>query len=216
MKKLTGILLALALLVMICPTSLAESEPTTLVWWQFNNDPALIEAEVNRWNETYPDRPIAIDSQQYGVAEVASKLQLALSSGTALPDIVDIEVSKFGLFMSDNEDEIGLAPLDEYVEKEKDGLSLIRLRAFSNNGHYYGGDINLGSAMVWYNEPLLTAVGIDYKSIVTREDFEEAGRKYVEATGKPWTAFETNTNNNLLCVLGTYGGGYFDEEAFEV
>ena len=216
MKRSRIFFIALSLVVVLlvgpCGVGAAEgSKVTTLTWWQFNNDPTLVEAEVNRWNATYPDRQIAIDSQQYSVAELASKLQLAMSSNTDVPDICDIEISKFGLFMSDNEDEIQLAPLDEYVEKEAAGLSLDRLAAFKYNGHYYGADINLGSAMVWYNAPLVESAGIDYASIKTREDFEEAGRKFVKATGKPWTAFETTANNNLLAVLGTYGGNYFDD-----
>lgn len=212
-RTLTSFLLAVMMFFGLCSFASAESsDVTTLVWWQFNNDPALLEVQVARWNATYPDRQIAVDSQQYSVAELASKLQLAMASGADIPDICDIEISKFGLFMSEDEDEIMLAPLDEYVEKEAAGLSLDRLAAFAYKGHYYGADINLGSALVWYNEELLKEADINYADIKTRDDFEAAGRKFVEATGKPWTAFETTTNNNLLCVLGTYGGEYFDAE----
>lgn len=193
-------------------TGFAEEggEAAKLVWWKFN-DEVVIDTQLERWNETHPDAQIELDIQKYSLEELTSKLQMALSTGNGVPDIVDVEISKLGIFMNGTEEDIQFFPLDEYVEAESDSLQMQRLAQYYYAGHYYGVDINCGTSVAYYNVELLEEAGIDYENIKTYDDYAEAGRKFYEATGKPWTAFEITANNVLYSLIAQHGGDYFDE-----
>lgn len=194
-------------------TGFAEEggDAAKLVWWKFNDEP-VIDTQLERWNETHPDAQIELDIQKYSLEELTSKLQMALSTGTGVPDIVDVEISKLGIFMNGTEEDIQFFPLDEYVEAESDSLQMQRLAQYYFAGHYYGVDINCGTSVAYYNVELLEEAGIDYESIKTYEDYAEAGRQFYEATGKPWTVFEITSNNVLYSLIAQHGGDYFDED----
>lgn len=188
-----------------------SGEPTTLVWWKFN-DEEVIDTQLERWNEEHPDKQIELDIQKYSLDELVSKLQMSLSTGAGMPDIADVEISSLGIFMNGTEDDIQFFPLDKYVEAEADALQMQRMAQYYFADHYYGVDINCGTSVAYYNTELLDAVGINYEDIVTYDDYVEAGRKYYEATGKPWTVFEVTTNNMLYALIAQHGGDYFDED----
>lgn len=189
-----------------------DSDAVTLVWWKFN-DEADLDLQVERWNDEHPDEKIKLDIQKYSLDDLVSKLQLAFSTGQNVPDIADVEISSVGLFMQGTEDDIQFLPLDEYIEPLEDQLQMQRLKQYNYAGHYYGVDINCGTCVAYYNVELLEAAGIDYTTINTWDDYEEVGRKYLEATGKPFVAWETTSNNELYALIAERGGDYFDENA---
>jgi arabinosaccharide transport system substrate-binding protein len=58
-------------------------------------------------------------------------------------------------------------------------------------GNYYGVDFHLGASVAYYNMDIMNAAEVDPADIVTWDDFIEAGKKVLEATGKPMCAVET-------------------------
>ncbi len=212
-KKLLSLVVAVTMMAtLFAGFAVAEGEVTKLVWWKFNDEAAVTEANVARWNEQHPDRQIEVELLQYSLDEMTSKLQMALSTGVGVPDMVDVEISKLGLFMNGTEDEIPFVPLDQYVEANKDSLNMQRMAQYEYGGHYYGADINGGTSVTYYNVGMCEAAGIDYKSIKTSEDYVEAGRKFLAATGKPWTVVEANNMNSLYCFISQHGGDFFDAD----
>ena len=87
-----------------------------------------------------------------------------------------------------------------------------RLDIYSKDGALYGLPTHVGATVAFYNVELLEAAGIDYTTIVTWDDFKEAGIKYHEATGKYLGTADTSalwTENLLLAELG---GEYTDAD----
>ena len=58
------------------------------------------------------------------------------------------------------------------------------LNLYSSDGQVYGLPTHVGATVAFYNDELLEKAGIDYTTIVTWDDFQEAGDKYYAATGK--------------------------------
>lgn len=141
------------------------TEPVTLTYWAFNNVEEPIRRFEAEWNETNPNRPIAVDLQVYPFEDMHSKLMIALNSGQGAPDMAEIEIGKIGNFLKGTADEIMLEPIDDLVEKHKDDMIMSKFENYSAAGHYYGVDGQVGAAVAYYNPELLESAGIDYHDI---------------------------------------------------
>src|SRR5690242_725655 len=59
-------------------------------WWQ---------KRAQEWNAANPDRPLALDPSVIDYAQMHDNLAAAFVNGSGGPDIVDIEIGKFGNFL---------------------------------------------------------------------------------------------------------------------
>ncbi len=103
---------------------------------------------------------------------------------------------------------IQLAPLNEYVEPLKDQLVMSRFENYAKDGNYYGIDYHIGATVMFYNTEVLEAAGVDYKSIASWDDYHEAGKKVLEATGKPMTTWESTDCWNIYPLVNQHGGDW--------
>ena len=145
MKKLLAVLLTLTLLMGVC-AALAEDEPIKLTLWTFQALHTDLYKEMEaKWNAD-PDKPkIEIDYQVMPYEEMHDKLTIALQSGEGAPDLVDIEINKFANYLKGD---IGLAPMNEYVEPIEDHLVMSRLNNYAKDGKYYGIDHHIGATVL--------------------------------------------------------------------
>ncbi|MDF9841589.1 ABC-type glycerol-3-phosphate transport system substrate-binding protein [Paenibacillus sp. PastF-1] len=97
------------------------------------------------------------------------------------PDIADIELGKFPDFLAG---EPQLEPLNDMAEPYKGTVVQSQLDLYAKEGQIYGLSTHVGATVAFYNTEILDAAGVDYKSIVTWDDFKKAGIQVYEKTGK--------------------------------
>lgn len=187
-----------------------EDGVTTLSVWVFAElHGAFYEQMAESWNEENPDRQIELDITVYPYQDMHNKLQLALNSGEGLPDLVDIEVNKFSNFVRG--DNPPLVDLTEAAQPYIDDVVQARLDLYSRDGKIYGYPTHVGAMVAFYNATLLEEAGIDYTTIRTWDDFEEAGVQYHEATGKEFGIASTEVFFTEPLTIAQLGGNIFDE-----
>ncbi|MFC7404103.1 ABC transporter substrate-binding protein [Georgenia alba] len=168
------------------------------------------EQMAEQWNEANPDRPVDLNITVYPYDEMHNKLQLAVNSGTGLPDLVDIEVNQFSNFVQG--DNPPLADLTQAAEPYRDEIVEARLDLYSRNGMVYGYPTHVGAFVAFYNNALLEEAGVDYTTIETWEDFQEAGQQYHEETGNAFGVASTAVNFMTPLMVGQLGGNLFNDD----
>ena len=71
---------------------------------------------------------------------------------------------------------------------------------------------HVGAFVAFYNAALLEKAGIDYTTIKTWQDFQEAGAAYNEATGRAFGVASTGVNMVEPLIVAQLGGNLFDED----
>lgn len=149
MKRILSALLVCMLLASaVCA---AYAEPVT--FWTFQAaHRKFMESAAERWNETYPDRPLELQAETLGYDDLHNNLLISLQTGTGAPDIVDIEIAMYANFITGDEQYIPLLPLNDIIEPEKDHFIMGRFDNYANHGNYYGVDYHVGAIAMplWY------------------------------------------------------------------
>jgi arabinosaccharide transport system substrate-binding protein len=185
---------------------------TSLEMWVFAELHETFYTEMaKRWNEANPDRPIDLKVTVYPYEDMHNKLQLAVNSGSGLPDVVDIEVNQFSNFVAEG-GRSPLADLNEAAEPYKDDIVEARLDLYTREGVIRGFPTHVGAFVAFYNTPLLEKAGIDYKSIETWQDFEDAGAAYSKATGKKFGVASTGVDMVEPLIVAQLGGNFFADD----
>ncbi|NLO84941.1 MAG: extracellular solute-binding protein [Clostridiales bacterium] len=210
MKKLLSLLLALTMLLGVVPALAEEQEPVSLTLWTFQEPHTqFFEKMLDLYNEQTEGPKIVLDMQVYPYEEMHNKLTIALQSGEGAPDITDIEINMFANYLKGD---IQLEPLNDIVEPIADHLVMSRFENYAKDGNYYGIDHHIGATVAFYNTEILEQAGVDYKDIKTWDDFREAGKKVLEATGKPITTWESNDCWSIYPLVNQHGGDWLTED----
>lgn len=189
-----------------------DGGPVSLDMWVFAElHAAYYEQMAEAWNEANPDRPVDLEVTVYPYDDMHNKLQLAANSGSGLPDVVDIEVSKFSNFVTED-GRTPLMDLSEVAAPYQDDIVQARLDLYSRADGIYGLPTHVGAFVAFYNVPLLEAAGVDYTTIETWDDFQAAGTAYNQATGKAFGVASTGVDMVEPLIVAQMGGGYFDDE----
>lgn len=215
MKKLILIFVLMILLLGTFATVSAQ-EATDLSLWVFVDRHGLfMQNQAERWNEANPDRPINLTYEQIEYATMHDNLLSALLVGVGAPDLVDIEISRFATF---TKGEIQLIPLDDAIDPYREDIIQARLAPYVANGHNYGIDYHLGSFVMYYNTAILEAAGVDVDSIVTWDDYIEAGQQVTQDTdgdGSPdvyMTSLEITGPHTARGMMLLMGGGLYNAD----
>lgn len=210
MKRFLAILLSALMLMTLAGVSASAAEPAKVTLWTFQElHVAFYEAMAEQWNAAYPDRQIDLECTALPYDDMHNKLTIALQSGVGAPDICDIEIGKFANYLKGDPQ---LVPINRVVEPELDNIVRSRVDIYAKDDNFYGICFHIGAAVIYYNEKLLTEAGIDYKEIKTWDDFHEAGKKFLEATGKPMGTVETGDPWHLWPLLASQGGDLLDAD----
>jgi len=189
-------------------TAASYDSSQQLEMWTFVDMHATFYKEMlESWNAKNPDKQLKINFTVLPYDDMHNKLQSALLSGQGAPDICDIEVGKFPNFLKGDPQ---LEVLDDVVEPYKDKIVQSRLDLYSKDGHIYGLPTHVGAVVAYYNTELLEKAGIDYKSIVTWDDFKAAGAKYYAATGKNFGTADTSAATQESFMLAEQKSDYTD------
>lgn len=188
--------------------STSSSSGDRLEMWTFVEVHAnFYQKMLDKWNEKNPDKKLDIEFTVLPYDDMHNKLQSALLSGQGAPDICDIEVGKFPNFLKG---EPQLENLDDVVAPYKEKIVKSRLDLYSKDGHVYGLPTHVGATVAYYNTELLEQAGIDYKTIVTWDDYKAVGEKYYAATGKYLGTCDTAGSTTLSLMLGEQKSDYTD------
>jgi len=186
----------------------ATSSGDKLEMWTFVDMHAkFFEKMLVSWNEKNPDKKLDINFSVLPYDDMHNKLQSALLSGQGAPDMVDIELGKFPNFLKGDPQ---LEPLDDVYAPYKDKVVQSRVAIYSKDNHVYGFDYHVGATVAYYNTELLEKAGIDYKSIVTWDDFKKAGEKYYAATGKNFGTADTSAQWQEALMLAEQKSDFTD------
>ncbi len=179
MSKFLPILI-LVLLVLTSVTAVVAQDATELTLWVFVTDHGdYMTNQAARWNEENPDRPITINYTFIDYNTLHDNLLAALLVGTGAPDLADIEISKFATF---TKGDIHLLDLSAVVEPYRADIIETRLAPYQVGGAQYGIDYHLGAFLMYYNREVMEAAGVDPDSIVTWDDYVEAGKQVTQDT----------------------------------
>ena len=189
----------------------SEAEQTDLVFWTYvEQHTEFMYDAVETWNANHPDEPINLSCETYPVDDMHSKLLITLQSGDGAPDLVDVNVARFSDFMQG--DTKVFVELNDVIEPEKDAFLEPVLDIYKYDGNYYGIEYHVGAPIMFYNTEILGEAGVKVEDIVTWEDLHEAGKKVLEATGKPIITFEVNDSWSYYIMIGEKYGDYFDDD----
>ena len=210
MKRFLAILLTALMLMSFATVTASAAEPTQITFWTFQElHVAFYEQMAKEWNEKYPDRPIELVPSALPYDDMHNKLTIALQSGVGAPDLVDIEIGKFANYLKGTPQ---LVPINRVVEPELDNIVRSRVDIYSKDGNFYGICFHIGAAVIYYNDKLMKEAGIDYTQIKTWDDYHEAGKKFLEATGKPIGTVETGDPWHLWPLIASQGGDLLDAD----
>jgi arabinosaccharide transport system substrate-binding protein len=214
MKKLVLILCALVLFGAV--SVVTAQEVTDLSLWVFVTDHGdYMTNQAARWNEENPDRPISITYTFIDYNTLHDNLVAALLVGTGAPDLADIEISKFATF---TKGDIHLLDLSAVVEPYRADIIETRLAPYQVGGAQYGIDYHLGAFLMYYNAEVMEAAGVDPDSIVTWDDYIEAGKQVTRDTDGDgdidvyMTTVETTDMFTMRSLTLMNGGGAYNAE----
>ena len=188
-----------------------NGEPTQLTFWTYvEQHTEFMQDAAETWNKNHPDEPIELQTETYPTEDMHSKLLVTLQSGDGAPDLVDVNVARFSDFMQGGEEVF--IPLNDIIESEKEAFLEPVLDIYKYNDNYYGIEYHVGAPIIFYNTEILDQAGVKVEDIVTWDDLHEAGKKVLEATGKPIITFEVNDTWSYYIMACENGGDYFDED----
>lgn len=183
---------------------------TEMSFWTFQDQHVgFWTSMADIWNEQNPDKPINLTVTIGESHSLHSKLLVACQAGSGAPDMADIEIGYYGAFLKDGY----LLPINDAVEPYKDDLVMSRVEMYGDKeGNWYGVDFHLGASVCYYNMDIMNEAGIDPATIVTWDDYVEAGKVVLEKTGKPMCAVETADLFLPQMMLLEKGVQYVDED----
>lgn len=183
---------------------------TELTFWTFM---ALhtqhYEKMLELWNQQNPERRIKLNIREMEYNEMHNKLLLAAQTGEGVPDIADVEIGEFPRFTSLQE--IPLEGLDDTAAPYEADILSSRMDIYRENGVLYAYPTHVGTTVAFYNTDLLEDAGIDYRSIVTWDDFEKAGKEFYRKTGKYLGMAETGSVWQACLICTQQGTDLVDE-----
>ncbi|MQA02510.1 MAG: extracellular solute-binding protein [Streptosporangiales bacterium] len=180
-----------------------------LTFWTFVDAHAeFMKAQAKEFNKATKGPSITVKSTVYDYDQMHQKLLAAIQSGVGAPDVVDIEIAKFGSF---TRGEIQLHDLTKIVDKHRKNLVETRLAPYQFDAKQYGVDYHLGSYVMYYNTDILKAANVDPDSIESWDDFIAAGKTVKKKTGRWMTTVESQNRLTLLGLMLQNGGGIYDK-----
>ncbi|MCR5451064.1 MAG: extracellular solute-binding protein [Lachnospiraceae bacterium] len=166
---------------------------------------------VEEWNKQNPDKTIEITATTYPYGDMHQKLLMSLQAGTGAPDICDVEVGQFPNVVAGESN--WLVPLNDAASPYLETMVTSRMETYQGaDGNYYGAPFHVGATVMYYNLKALEDAGLSQKdvdAVVTWDDYEALGKKYLEAIGNPegkyWTSVDTGGVDWPWIAMAEYG-----------
>lgn len=201
MKKVLSILVAFIFILAGCGGSSANTDgDATLELWTYQAaHEEFYTTMVDSWNAANPETQITLNISVLPYEDLHNKLLVCASSGSGCPDIADVEVKRFPLFLEG--EEVPFYDMTSYVEDSSDEFVMSRFDLYGKDGSYYGLPFHVGADVMYYNEDILAEAGVDSSAITTWADYIEAAYTVTDKTGVPMTVVESTENLVIWAML---------------
>jgi arabinosaccharide transport system substrate-binding protein len=186
-----------------------QGENIELEFWTFvDAHTDFMIARAEEFNAANTQYNILLRASTAEYEEMHGRLLIALQSGTGAPDLADIEIARFAPFLRGD---IPLHPLTDVIDPHRTALVQERLAPYQLDGAEYGIDYHLGTFVMFYNQEILEAAGVDVDEIVSWNDYIEAGKRVVAEADAMMTTVETTDRFSVLGLMLQNGGGIYDQ-----
>lgn len=214
MNKVVIYIILVISLVLLRSSLLSPSdqiEATTLELWTYQAaHEDFYYSMMDVWNQQNPTNKINLKVSVIPSEDMHNKLLICTNSNSGCPDISDVEIKRFPLFLEGENSP--LFDLTQYVEEYDSNIVESRLNLYSKGNAVYGVPSHVGADVVYYNDKIMNEAGISPTSIVTWQDYIDAGYTVKAKTGKPMTVIETTENLIVWPILVQYEADLIDEE----
>ncbi|MDL2206804.1 ABC transporter substrate-binding protein [Eubacteriales bacterium OttesenSCG-928-N13] len=208
MKRTLSLLIALVMVLGMCSFASAEGATKLTLWTFIDQHATFYNTMAEEWNKANPDRQVELEATVLGYDDMHNKFKIALQSGVGAPDMCDVELGQFPNVLLG---EPQLVVLNDYMAPYIDTIVPSRLSIYSKGDNHYGVPTHVGATVAFYNVELLEAAGVDYKTIVTWDDWAEAGRKLKAANPEAYMGnAETTTSWQTNLMLTQQGADVQD------
>jgi arabinooligosaccharide transport system substrate-binding protein len=186
-----------------------QGEQVQLEFWTFVDAHAdFLIARAEEFNASNDQYAILLRASTAEYEPMHDRLLIALQSGTGAPDLADIEIARFAPFLRGD---IPLHPLTDVIDRHRASLVQERLAPYQLDGVEYGIDYHLGTFVMFYNQEVMEAAGVDVDEIVSWDDYIAAGQQVVGNTEAMMTTVETTDRFSVLGLMLQNGGGIYDQ-----
>lgn len=211
MKKIIVAIFTFVLVLAGCSSGTTSGGTTELELWTYQAaHEEFYNTMVTNWNEENPDSQIELSISVLPYEDMHNKLLVCASSGKGCPDLADIEIKRFPLFLEGGE--VPFYDMTSYVNESDSEYVTSRLELYGKDGKYYGIPFHVGADVMYYNEEILEQAGVDSSTIKSWNDYIEAGYKVTEATDKPMTVVESSENLVIWAMLVQAGADISNED----
>lgn len=193
-----------------------DVEKTTLTFWCHENEPWVksYKEMAEKFEAENPE--YTVDVQSYPFSVYNEKIQTALTSSTAGPDIIAVWGGKAPNFIES--DSLAEVPEDLAKELEEDYMEPT-LGIYKKEGKYYGVpmEFNLEYGGMIVNKKLFDEAGLSYPE--TWEELRELSKSVSEQNGDIVTmkGFEMIDADALICnylaMILQQGGQYLNDDS---
>ncbi len=190
--------------------------PADLTLWTTAKEHAkTYEAALPNWNKAHPDATLAI--KLVSGEAVNNRLRAAFWSNSAVPDLVEVEISSAGSFFRGPVDSVGFIDLKPWLEETGliHGIVKTRLAPYTNRGRIFGLPHDVHPVGLAYNAQAFAELGIDPDELTTWEKFAEVGRRITRRGGddpRYMISLSINGPGDFEVLMFQNGGGYFDAD----
>jgi lactose/L-arabinose transport system substrate-binding protein len=206
------VLAAAAAAVSIMSTVSAGAQPSGEInVWSWNIAAEALDMLVPDFNKKYPGVKVTVANM--GHNDVRDKaLAGCAAGGTDMPDVVTIENSEAEVYWARFPD--CFADLTEFgVEKYKDAFAPFKWAELSVGDAVYSLPWDSGPAVMFYRRDIYEQAGVDPASIRTWDDYLEAGKTILAATGGKVKMATINISDDdawFRPLANQQGCSYFD------
>lgn len=206
-----GLVFVLIMLRVSLNDNVASNDKTVLTLWTFQAAHEQYYKTIEeQWNKENPNEQVQLEISVLPSEDMHNKLLVCSSASVGCPDIADIEVKRFPLFTTGEDSP--LYDLTPYAEKYDGDFVSSRFELYKKDDQLLGMPTHVGAEVVYYNEEIMDAAGVDTSKIVSWQDFIDAGYQVKAKTGKAMTVIETSENLIIWPILIQYGADYYNQE----
>jgi ABC-type glycerol-3-phosphate transport system substrate-binding protein len=153
-------------------TAAPDAKITMMTW----GDAKYANNQFQLYKSNFPESAqqqtlnVIVGGQNDG--DAVNKFRLALSSGTGIPDIMQLNYSAVAEFASQGQ----LTDIQPYVSPYLAGMSKAATTLMRYDGKYVAFPYEVKSKLWYYRKDMFAAAGIDVTKVKTQADFIEAGK----------------------------------------
>ena len=189
--------------------STSETRPRgAITVWSWNIAAKSLNKLVPDFAKRQPDIHVNVDMTG---AKMQTRLMLSLASGVGAPDISQFEATDAPRYIATGR----LADLTARAAKYRHLFPAWLWENCTMNGKVYAIPWDMGPCAVYYKRDLFIKYGVDADKIVTWDDYIEAGKRIVKASGGRTKMLPLGSNglrSMFEMLMQQCGGQVFDEK----